>query len=49
MQKVFTQRKSGAQFRGQLNGGDKPDGMGFKVFPNNSLYEGNFEDGMVHG
>jgi len=49
LQKEFTQRKSGAQFRGQVNNSDKPDGNGFKVFPNNSVYEGNFEDGMVHG
>jgi len=49
LQKEFCQRKSGAQFRGQMNSRDKPDGNGFKVFPNNSVYEGFFEDGMVHG
>jgi hypothetical protein len=38
----FEIRKSGNQYRGQVNMGGKPDGKGFKVFPNGSVYEGFF-------
>lgn len=41
----FDQRRSGALFRGQTNQADKPDGFGFKVYPNNSLFEGYFTEG----
>ena len=46
----FDLRKSGAMFRGQKSiATGKPHGYGFKVYPNNSVYEGNFEEGTVHG
>ena len=39
-------RKSGAQFRGQSDmETGKPDGMGFKLYPNNSMFEGFFVSG----
>ena len=46
----FDRRKSGALFRGQAsNLTNKPDGVGFKVYPNNSVFEGYFEDGQING
>jgi len=46
----FDTRKSGAQYRGQINmETSKPDGMGFKVYPNNSIFEGFFEEGQING
>lgn len=46
----FNQRKSGAMYRGQINmESQRPDGMGIKIFPNNSIFEGRFEDGKIHG
>ena len=27
----------------------KPDGIGFKVYPNNSMFEGYFDGGQIHG
>ena len=46
----FDLRKSGAMFRGQKNiNSGKPSGYGFKIYQNNSLYEGSFEEGAVHG
>lgn len=42
----FDKRKSGAQYRGEIDSQtNKPDGMGFKVYPNSSVYEGHFIDG----
>ena len=42
----FEIRRSGAQYRGQTSMESmKPDGVGFKVYPNNSLFEGFFEEG----
>ncbi len=35
-------------FRGQTNASDKPDGYGFKVYPNNSIFEGYFTEGQVN-
>ena len=49
-QQEFMQRKSGAQYRGQVaihNG--RPDGMGLKIFNSTSIYEGFFENGSCHG
>ena len=46
----FVPRRSGAIYRGQYeieNG--KPDGIGFKVYPNNALFEGFFEEGQING
>jgi len=38
-------RKSGSRYRGQINIASlKPDGMGFKINTNGSLYEGMFEN-----
>ena len=46
----FEQRRSGCQYRGQVNMESfKPDGMGFKVYPNNSIFEGFFEEGQING
>jgi hypothetical protein len=46
----FDTRKSGAMFRGQASvATQKPDGTGFKVYPNNSIFEGFFEDGQING
>ena len=46
----FDKRKSGADYRGELNAtSNKPEGKGFKVYPNGSVYEGFFEDGQTHG
>lgn len=46
----FETRKSGAQYRGQVNIENfRPDGMGFKVYPNNSMFEGFFEEGQING
>jgi len=46
----FDTRKSGAMYKGQLSSAtQKSDGMGFKVYPNNSIFEGNFEDGQING
>jgi len=28
---------------------NKPDGKGIKIFPNGSIYEGTFSEGMTHG
>ena len=50
MSMTFDKRKSGAQYRGEYSSQtDKPDGRGFKVFPNGSIYEGFFEQGQTHG
>ena len=46
----FEARKSGAQYRGQISQESlKPDGIGFKVYPNNSIFEGFFEEGQING
>jgi len=46
----FDPRKSGAQFRGQISMETlKPDGMGFKVYPSNALFEGYLEEGQING
>jgi hypothetical protein len=46
----FDKRKSGALYRGQVSiETTKPDGMGFKVYPNNSIFEGLFDEGMING
>ncbi len=45
----FDRRKSGALYRGQSNANERPDGFGFKVYPNNSIFEGQFTDGQVNG
>jgi hypothetical protein len=43
-------RKSGAMFRGELGSqSGRPDGKGFKIFPNGSVYEGFFADGHTNG
>ena len=40
----FDKRRSGAMYRGEYSSQtDKPDGRGFKIFPNGSVYEGFFE------
>ena len=42
----FDYRKSGAQYRGQSDmESGKPDGIGFKLYPNNSMFEGYFDGG----
>ena len=42
----FDSRRSGAKFRGQVHiESHRPDGMGFKIYPNDSLFEGFFEEG----
>ena len=42
----FTMRKSRAMYRGQsLIENGKPDGIGFKVYPDETLFEGYFEEG----
>lgn len=42
----FDERKSGAKYRGQINEQTcRPDGYGFKVYPNNALFEGYFAEG----
>lgn len=42
----FEQRRSGAMFRGEIsNVTGKPEGRGIKIFPNGSIYEGNFSEG----
>ena len=46
----FDERKSGALYRGQMNeASGKPDGFGFKVYPNNSVFEGFFVEGQING
>lgn len=46
MKMEFEERRSGALFRGQVNIETfKPDGMGFKVYPNDAIFEGFFEEG----
>ena len=50
MNMEFVPRKSGAIYRGQVNiENNKPDGIGFKVFPNNAIFEGLFEEGQING
>ena len=42
----FDTRRSGAKYRGQQNEQScRPDGYGFKVYPNNALFEGFFAEG----
>lgn len=42
----FEERRSGAMFRGEIsNATGKPEGRGIKIFPNGSIYEGNFSEG----
>lgn len=42
----FDERKSGAKYRGQMNEQTcRPDGFGFKVYPNNAIFEGYFAEG----
>lgn len=37
-------------FRGQISlDSIKPDGIGFKVYPSNALFEGYFEEGQING
>jgi len=46
----FESRRSGAMFRGQLSADTfKPDGIGFKVYPNNAIFGGFFEEGQING
>lgn len=46
----FDERKSGALYRGQVNEQtQRPDGMGFKVYPNNAIFEGFFCEGQING
>lgn len=46
----FDVRKSGALYRGQVTQlTQKPDGFGFKVYPNGSIFEGYFEEGQING
>lgn len=46
----FDTRKSGAMYRGQISADTaRPDGMGIKIFPNNSVFEGHFDDGKING
>ena len=46
----FHTRKSRALYRGQTNiDSHRPDGMGIKIFPNNSVFEGHFDDGKING
>ena len=46
----FDTRKSGALYRGQLNElTSKPDGYGFKIYPNNAVFEGSFAEGQING
>ena len=46
----FEQRRSGAMFRGQYNiDSMKPDGFGLKVYANNAMFEGFFEEGRING
>lgn len=46
----FESRKSGAIFRGQTSlATQKPDGYGFKAYPNNSIFEGFFIEGQING
>ena len=50
MQEKFDKRKSGAMYRGEFNSiTGKPDGRGFKIFPNGSVYEGFFAEGHTEG
>ena len=42
----FIFRKSGARYRGQVHlESTKPDGIGFKIYANNSIFEGFFSEG----
>lgn len=46
----FETRKSGASYRGQISlDSAKPDGMGIKIYPNNSVFEGTFNEGKING
>lgn len=46
----FDSRKSGAIYRGQINlESTKADGIGIKIFPNCSIFEGQFCDGKING
>ena len=46
----FDKRKSGTQFRGEINqASGKPDGKGIIFFANGSIYEGFFSEGQTHG
>ena len=50
MKMEFDIRRSGAKFRGQVNiESHRADGMGFKIYPNDSLFEGFFEEGQING
>merc|ERR1711998_341369 len=50
MQEYFEARKSGAMYKGELNGETRrPHGVGIKIFNKTSLYEGYFKDGTCHG
>ena len=50
MKPEFEYRRSGAQFRGQISDRSmKPDGIGFKTYPNEAMFEGFFEEGQIHG
>jgi hypothetical protein len=50
MQDRFDMRRSGAMFRGEISQNTgKPEGRGIKIFPNGSVFEGNFQDGHTHG
>ena len=50
MKDDFEGRRSGARYRGQVSSQSlKPDGIGFKVYPNNAMFEGFFEEGMING
>ena len=43
-------RKSGAMYRGQSDmDSAKPDGIGFKIYPGNAIYEGAFDGGQFNG
>jgi hypothetical protein len=46
----FDERKSGALYRGQQNEATlKPDGFGFKIYPNGAIFEGFFVEGQING
>lgn len=49
-QEHWDTRKSGAQYRGEVNEQNKrPDGRGIKIHNKSSLYEGYWQDGKCNG
>lgn len=50
MKDKFEIRRSGANYRGEFGAETgKPDGVGLKIYPNGSIYEGFFSDGHTNG